>query len=477
MKRTFYSGLLNRLVIFFTAIILFVACNKPFADMQADDLLNLKNSFAAADEPVINLPDSPVSVSQKYQVFINDIPVRVSKEICYDYIANGGTRVTHSSLFTYQPGAQIKIITDSSFSSYTLSPQRLGISTSQVGNEITFTLPSEYYNFAITFPDREPLFLFSAPDLTSYKTGAVVFDSGVHTPANGEFHLQSNTTYYLEEGAVLNGKVIISNKTNVKIFGRGMIDDRLNPVVGHFLKIYNSSNVEIKGIGIRHGALGWQTDFVNSSNIQVDYINLMSFGQNNDGLDIGTGCKNISFKNCFVGSGDDAFGWHATNAIAYGQNPLDSSYAENCLVWQTAGCGIRIGSSLEATEVKNLQFKNIDIAKTSKGIYPVAIPHSDWADVHNLVFENIYDEEPSNTKFVLAYIKQTHNSNPVYQPGFISNIQFINCNSFATKAEFEGYDPIHKISDITFINCTVAGRPMLQSDVVANAFTENIIVQ
>src|SRR5690606_40066711 len=87
------------------------------------------------------------------------------------------------------------------------------------------------------------------------------------------FILQSNTTYYLEEGAVLNGKVIIKNANNVKIFGRGYIDDRRSPVIGNLVKIYNSQNIEIKGIGIRHGALGWQTDLVNSKNVTMDFLN------------------------------------------------------------------------------------------------------------------------------------------------------------------------------------------------------------
>ncbi|MFT4093262.1 MAG: glycosyl hydrolase family 28 protein [Niabella sp.] len=422
------------------------------------------------------LADSPIVASTTYQVFINNNPIGVNKERCFDYDANGGQRTVHTALYNYLPGAQVKIICDSAFAAYTISPQRLGIAATHTGNELLFTLPTAYYNFAIIIPGKEPLFLFSAPNLFSYKPGAVVFDSGVHTTANGEFRLQSNTTYYLEEGAVLNGKVIIENASNVKIIGRGYIDDRRSPVTGNFLKIYNSDSIEIKGIGIRHAALGWQTDIVNSKHITMAFSNLLSFGQNNDGLDVGTGCQDVRFSHCFVGSGDDGFGWHATNAAAYGEAPLQGCNANDCMIWQSAGCGIRIGSSLETTEVKNLKFKNIDIAKTSKGIYAVAIPNSDWADVHDLIFEEIHDEEPTNNKFVLGYIQQNANSNPVYRPGYISDVQFLNCSSYATQAVFEGYDSTHRISNVTFTNVKVAGRNMLQSDVTANQFTDNIIV-
>lgn len=464
----------------FLLLLLFVfmaglsACHK--ADLQKKTQTGALSSAVRPLQAGSGIADTVISESTSYQVFINNEPVQVNKEVCFDYEKNGGTNTVHTVLYKYQPGAQVKIVCDSAFASYAISPQRLNLSATQNGQEISFTLPTAYYNFAIAIPGRAPLFIFCAPDLSSYKTNAVVFDSGVHTTPTGEFHLQSNTTYYLEEGAVLNGKVIIQNADNVKIFGRGYIDDRRDPVVGNLVKIYNSSNVEIKGIGIRHGALGWQTDIVNSEFIKVAFINLLSFGQNNDGLDVGTGCNQVRFSHCFVGSGDDGFGWHATNAVAYGDSPIVACTANDCMIWKVAGCGIRIGSSLEATEVKHLKFKNIDIANTGTGFYAVAIPHSDWANVHDLIFEGIHDEVVGNSKFVLGYIKETANSNPVYQPGQISDIQFINCSSYGTTAEFEGYDATHTISNVSFSGVQVDGRAMLPSDISANQYTSNITV-
>ncbi len=469
---------IGTLLIFFVAVsVLIISCNKSIVREELISADGHQAITASIDEVSLLSTDSIVSESEIYQVFIDDNPILTQKEICYDYASNGGEREVHTALFTYRPGTQIKIVCNSAFTDYTISPQRLNISSTHNGNEISFTSPSAYYNFIVDIPGHAPLFLMSAPNLSSYKEGAVVFERGVHTAPNDEFILQSNTTYYLEEGAVLNGKVIIKNANNVKIFGRGYIDDRRSPVLGNLVKIYNSQNIEIKGIGIRHGALGWQTDLVNSKDVKIAFINLLSFGQNNDGLDVGTGCENIRFSHCLVGSGDDAFGWHATNAVAYGQDPLNICNANDCLIWQTAGCGIRIGNSLETTEVKNIKFKNIDIAKSSQGIYSIAIPHSDWANVHHLIFEEIHDERPNNDKFVLAYIKETPSSNPVYQPGHISNVDFINCSSYAHSAVFEGYDSTHMISNVKFKNVKVAGRDMLPSDIVANAYTQNIVVE
>src|SRR5690606_1853091 len=225
--------------------------------------------------------DSIVAESVRSQVLIDDNPFLTQEELCYYFRPNGGSRVVLTAVFMYIPGTQVIFVCDSVFTDYTISPQRMNIASTHTGNEISFTSPYSYYNFIIDIPGRAPLFLMAAPNLSSYKAGAVVFERGIHTAPNDEFILQSNTTYYLEEGAVLNGKVIIKNANNVKIFGRGYIDDRRSPVIGNLVKIYNSQNIEIKGIGIRHGALGWQTDLVNSKDVKIAFINLLSFGQNN----------------------------------------------------------------------------------------------------------------------------------------------------------------------------------------------------
>lgn len=426
---------------------------------------------------ILSSLDTPMNKSLEYQVIIGGDTIDVWKETCYDLPANGGMTDVHTARFTFMPNADVKIICSNTFSTYTLSPIRLDIPVVQSGNELTFNMP-EYYNLALAIPGRAPLFLFGAPDLSAYKNGAVIFEEGTHYAPNGQFELQSNTTYYLEEGAILVGKVLIDNATNVKLIGRGLIDDRTSPVPGNFIKVYRSQNIELRGFGIRHAALGWQVDMVNSSHVQVEHLNLLSFGQNNDGLDLGTGCHDVHFEHCFVGSGDDGFGWHATDAAADGEDPLHNCSAKNSIVWKgQVGVGIRIGSSLETSSVEQLHFKDIDLVKMTWGGYAVAIPHSDWAEVKNLIFEGIRDESLTNDRFVLAYIKETENSNVVYRPGSIEDIQFIDCVSSATTAVFEGYDADHMIKNVSFKNVKVGGRDMLQSDIIANAFTANITIE
>ena len=452
--------------------------------MLATSLSCKGSTFGLEMENMVNLEEvdlyddyTPMEKSSLYQVFIDGKPVQVWRETCHDMEAPNEESYFHTVLFEYSEKAEVKIVSSTAFTDFVLSPKRFNIAAVKNGNELTFTM-SEYYNYTLVIPGLEPLMLFGAPDLSSYKTeNVVVFKEGVHTAPNSLFKLESNTTYYLEEGAILNGKVLIQNAHNVKIIGRGYIDDRTSPSRGNFVRVYNSENIDLKGFGVRHATQGWQVDIVNSKNVQVSHLNLLSFGLNNDGLDLGTGCSQVHFEHCFIGAGDDGFGWHATNAEKDGEEPLTDCTAKNCIIWKgKVGHGIRIGSSLETSAVKNLHFKDIDIVRIVGG-RAIVIPHSDWAEVKNIIFEGVRDEKPNQNGFVAAYIRQTQFSNPNgYRPGTISDIQFIDCVCNGTNTRLEGYDENHKIKNITFKNVKLAGRAMQQSDIEMNEYVENVVV-
>ena len=74
------------------------------------------------------------------------------------------------------------------------------------------------------------------------------FESGIHEPtdvAGKCFRIPSNTTVYLEGGAVLKGCLTCDSVENVKILGHGML---LEPQQG--ISVAYSKNVLIDGITV-----------------------------------------------------------------------------------------------------------------------------------------------------------------------------------------------------------------------------------
>jgi hypothetical protein len=298
----------------------------------------------------------------------------------------------------------------------------------------------------------------------------VVYEEGVHEV--GDWVLESDTTYYLAPGAVVKGKIQINGVQNVRVLGRGILDARDGN--GSAIKTRDSSNIVLEGFGIRN-RLGWQTDFRNTRDVQIRYLNLMSFDRNTDGIDLGPGCENFQISDCFIGCADDGFGWHATDAKNDGEKPTVNCHASDCVVWKTyPGNGIRIGSSLETSYFSDLSFTNIDMVQLTAG-NAIICDHSDWAEVRNIRFENIRNE--TDRPFLYMELAPTRYTNPEgYRPGKIQNIEFINCWSQGGGVTLKGYDAEHQIENVLFKNTVVEGDKKLTSeqDITTNEFVTGV---
>nr|GFD48190.1 hypothetical protein [Tanacetum cinerariifolium] len=76
------------------------------------------------------------------------------------------------------------------------------------------------------------------------------FGPGIHTPPDqpgNVIHVPSNTTVYLAGGAVLRAKLLVDHAENVRIIGRGIIDQ---PERG--IEVTFSKNVTIDGLIVRN---------------------------------------------------------------------------------------------------------------------------------------------------------------------------------------------------------------------------------
>ena len=184
--------------------------------------------------------------------------------------------------------------------------------------------------------DYKPLCLFQTPpeaDVPETKDKKVLFFAkGVHEV--GIIKPQSNQTIYIEQGAVVKGRILAEDVENVTIQGRGIIDARgftskKDTICG--IEFRRSSNIRIEGIGLR-SSIWWQTLFLACDNVEVTHMNLMSFGQNNDGVDI-DGVTNFRVANCWIGCGDDGFGWHALDAELNGDLITKNCLAEDCIIY------------------------------------------------------------------------------------------------------------------------------------------------
>lgn len=409
--------------------------------------------------------------SDDFKMQVNGNSIFVTKQIYF------GNQEFNSAQFTVKGKTTIEISCSDDIKSFEIRPYHLKITAKVVGNKLTFTSTKPQMLF-IVINNYKPLCLFQTPPETSIpdkKDAKVIyFEKGIHEA--GIIKPQSGQTIYLEEGALVKGRIYAENVNNVTIKGRGIID--ANGFTSKKEKICamefkKCHNIKIDGIGLRSGEW-WQTLFLLCKNVEVSNMNLMSFGLNNDGIDI-DGVSNLKIKNCFIGCGDDGFGWHAVDAEKNGEPATKNCIAQDCIIYNAyAGNGLRVGASMETQLFKNICFKNITVLHYMNAA--IRSDHSDWAICKNIKFENFYIEQPGKAiEIKIEKTIYTNNTGFKDERGHFDGLYFKNIFAPEGKIILEGYDNKHLIENVYFNNVQLANKKIMsKDDLKINAFVKNI---
>jgi len=249
--------------------------------------------------------------------------------------------------------------------------------------------------------------------------------------------------------------------------GRGLWDARgftNKPKKIHGMLFERSKNIRIEGIQLRTGDW-WQTNFLLSSDIEIEHMMLMSFGTNNDGIDA-DGVTNLTARYCFIGCGDDGFGFHAIDAVQNGEPTTRNLLAEHCVIWnENAGNGLRIGASMETGVFENIIFRDIDVVHVRNRGVAIMMDHSDWAHTRNVLFERFYNES-GRPLMSLSTQRTRYSSTSGYRDerGNISDLYFVDCISKHPGVTLRGDSADAGIRDLWFVNCTMGGEPLTSAE-------------
>jgi len=421
-----------------------------------------KNAYIAYED----FETSPI-----FKLHVNGEEVFVAREYCF------GDSIFHTSQFFVEGDTEIAIECSEPITAYKISPSHKNIMGEVKGQTLHFKV-SKPEMLMVTINDLKPLCLFQTPPETLIPNpndpNVLYFEKGTHEV--GALSPTSGQTIYLEQGALVKARIYAEGVSNVKILGRGIIDargytDKPKKICG--LEFKNSRNILVDGIGLRTGPW-WQSLYILCQDVEVKNMNLMSFGVNNDGIDI-DGVTNMKVSNCWIGCGDDGFGWHALDAEANGEPPTSSCIAEDCLIYNAhAGNGLRVGASMETMLFEEITFRDITVvAHKNAGIRS---DHSDWAVCKNIRFENFYIEQPGRP--IEIRIEKTKYSNQTGfrdERGHFDGLYFDNVISSGGNIILEGYDEEHLIDHVRFTNCYNGGEKVsgLES-IQTNEFVRNI---
>ncbi|HLP05219.1 MAG TPA: glycosyl hydrolase family 28 protein, partial [Paludibacter sp.] len=263
--------------------------------------------------------------------------------------------------------------------------------------------------------------------------GVVYFGPGVHKPGDqpGDvFVIPSNTTVFIDGGAVLQGKLLCNKVENVKIMGHGVIDQAIRGI-----EITHSKNVAIDGPAIvnpKH----YSIYLGESQNISIKNVCAFSYGPWTDGIDM-MSCSDVDIDNVFLRTSDDCIAIYCHRWNFYGNST--NVHVSNAVLWADVAHPINLGlhgdTSCQGDTIENVTFKDVDILEHDEDDRnyqgAMAICSGDFNLVRNVVFENIRVDEIQEGQ--LFNIRVDNNEKYCTGPGrSIENVLFRNISYTGT---------------------------------------------
>lgn len=437
-----------------------------------------------------------------------------------------------------------------------IRPLSRNISPSIVGNKITFTINNpgkfsveldgyRYHNLHI-FANPMANYTVPATATVTYGPGIHIYDKALnavagkkikilegaivivpydvlsyYTSDNAKIIAKTGDEIYIEGGGTLKGGIIAEDVSNVKIYGRGIIDltnyekqyDTLLPNYAYTqgITVRRCNNVTIDGITIIDSQQ-LCVELTDSNYINMNNVKVISRAVWGDGFHM-KGTSNVTINDCFNRTSDDSISIYASRRVAWdGNPPYQNNHALNITVTNTIlyadkAHPITIGwhgndSLVNGLDIYNLRFENIDILEHDEYwvnpnngslhldyIGAISINCADGNNCSNFLFKDIRVEDFSNGRLLTVHVEpgkygaantdgkkvehiRFENLSYNGTGELASSIKGLNCDRYVNGVHFENFrvngNLITKLSDYN-----VNGTPMIDT----NAFAYNITFQ
>lgn len=384
----------------------------------------------------------------------------------------------HQAGFACKGPLEITVTVPAQIKKASVRPVSRGIKTKVEGNTLTFSIPGPDKLY-IEIDDYAPLCLFADPlekDVPSPDDPNVhYFGPGVHHP--GYIKLKDNETLYIAPGAIVYGGIRADSVSNIRITGRGILDGNFE--FRRMVRMENSKNITVDGVLFRYGN-GWTNTLVNCENLKYHGVKVLSFGPGGDGINP-LGSRNVEISDCFLRCTDDCMAIKSPSEKNIVKNIL---VKDNTMIGYAYSDGITIGYETNGPEIYNVKVQNCDILMARGGSRVDG--HSGFSiicdgpsKIHDILFEDIRVEKAEDKLFEINITNGTlYGVNP---PGHVKNVTLRNIQWYHTgPIVLKGFDKTHRVQDIVFENCTVAGQPLdkVKDEIMhTNSYVDNVVVK
>ena len=441
------------------------------------------------------------------------------------------TELASFASFTIDGPVTVLVTPKREFKNVVIRPLSKKISFQRNGSTLTFQLPGPGFYTVELDGVHGALHLFAeGPKEYSVVQGqenVIFYGPGVYHP--GIIQLSSGQTLYLAEGAVVYGSIQAKHADNIRILGRGILDNSENKeeilypvetsngevavnnaIRTHTVQLEYCKNVEIDGITIRD-SLVYNIRPICCETLRISDVKIIgNWRYNTDGIDMHN-CYDTVIRHCFIRTFDDSI---CVKGFDYTQNPeelrslnarqsrFENILVEDCVIWCDWGRALEIGAETRADEICNVTFQNCDVIHVVHGALDVQ--NVDYARVHDITYHDIrvecdgvqqtpgfqssdemsYQENPNSTYLPLLMSASVF-FHPEYCVGSpergenyhitFSDIQVT--SDQMPKSRFWGYDQHHQTRDITIERLSFNGNPICdweEANIEVGEFASNV---
>lgn len=349
--------------------------------------------------------DKTLPTSEKYRVFADGKELKVIKDVEYDYVYIFSNDI-----------AAIDVKVAERIDTVALRPSRRAKKFTLENDTVSFLMSrADYYCLEINGDLKRPLLLFCEEKIEKqvYDGQNLIYFKPNTYYKTGVINPESNTVIFIDEGAVIEGKISASKVNNVRILGNGIIAAQ----TGEFgsapnIDFLECENIEINGVTVI-GYHNWNVRTWRSKNILIENLKILAHEIWSDGLDI-VSSENVVIRHIFVKNEDDCvcIKSSSTKGKNYEGKDVRNVLVEDCVLWSgPRGNSLEIGYETNNSFIENIYFRNVDVIhrQTQENKFHrsvIAIHNAGNAVVRNVTYENIYAEETEENFINIAHMHE-----------------------------------------------------------------------
>lgn len=376
-------------------------------------------------------------------------------------------------------------------SAYKISPKRVD------GQTIEFTLKEPSQKVSVEFDGDRDHNLFVIADLLDVNKPAVgpagegtsgegndliYFGPGEHEA--GEIVLKSGQRLYLDEGAVVYGRVVASDAHDIAVLGRGILcgsrnvhDFNTRKILAEFIRC---TDVTIDGIMMR-ASPSWTVTAICCKGFTINNMKHICWMRNSDGIDI-CGTSDVIIRNCFMRNYDDNI---SLKVLSWARANVENVVVEDCVFWADCAHNLLVGpESQEGFEMRNIRFSRCTLLEGRETADPwrgtIAIMVSDEGSFKDVTFEDItIDKVRGGMPFSVDFCKYETRGRKA-KDIIIRNISYTG-EQPTPQSVIRGLDPQHRVENVLIKNVKINGTTITRRNfselVVTNDFVSGLEIR